>query len=197
MVSSFALSNSENALLIELEKFTLEDIVEKKLLYFFSEKKSFFEKDVFKKFYTPVEQAVVEMALEKHSGNQLKTADFLGINRNTLKKKINLYKLDIKNLLLQKKDRTYPVSRLFISSPSSLDLLSASRSKLSWAKAHQQIPSEKVLKQLCSPVEKRIVQTALGQCKGNQIRTSRLLGLNRNTLKKKLNDNLKNMKACL
>ena len=197
MFSSFSIGSSENALVINLEKVQLEGIVEKKLLYFLGQKQNFFEKNIFKKFYTPVEQALVELALEKYSGNQLRAAEFLGINRNTLKKKLNLYDLDIKILLLEKKERNYPISRIFLSSLSSLDLLSASRSKLAWAQVHNQVPKEKALKQVSQPVEKKIIQTVLLKCKGNQIRASRLLGINRNTLKKKMSDSVKNIKACL
>jgi two-component system nitrogen regulation response regulator GlnG len=41
-----------------------------------------------------VEQPLIELALESTGGNQAKCADLLGINRNTLRKKIN--ELDIK-----------------------------------------------------------------------------------------------------
>lgn len=197
MFSSFSIGSSENALVINLEKVQLEEIVEKKLTYFLNQRQNLFEQGIFRKFYTPVEQALLELALEKYSGNQLRAADFLGINRNTLKKKLTLYNLNIKALLLQKKERNYPISRIFLSSLSSLDLLSASRSKLAWMQIHNRIPGEKVLKQMGQPVEKKIIQTALLKCKGNQIRASRLLGINRNTLKKKVNEDLKKIKACL
>ena len=41
-----------------------------------------------------VEAPLIEIALEANGGNQAKCADLLGINRNTLRKKIN--ELDIK-----------------------------------------------------------------------------------------------------
>ena len=197
MTSSLSIGSSENALVINLEKAQLEEIVEKKLNHFFSEKKIFFEKNVFRHFYSPVEQALVEMALDQRGGNQLKASELLGINRNTLKKKLDLYGINIKALLMQKRKNPYPVNRIFLSSLASFDLLSACRSKLAWAERHKQIPKEKILKPICQPVERRIIQTALGYCRGNQIRTSRLLGLNRNTLKKKMNEDLNHIKACL
>jgi DNA-binding protein Fis len=40
-----------------------------------------------------VEKPLIELALKAYNGNQVKTALMLGINRNTLKKKIDNYKL--------------------------------------------------------------------------------------------------------
>jgi Fis family transcriptional regulator len=39
------------------------------------------------------------LSLKQNRGNQVKTAKLLGINRNTLKKKIDTFRIDIKNLL--------------------------------------------------------------------------------------------------
>jgi Fis family transcriptional regulator, factor for inversion stimulation protein len=44
-----------------------------------------------------VEKPLIELALREHRGNQVKTAQFLGINRNTLKKKIDNYKIRVRN----------------------------------------------------------------------------------------------------
>ena len=40
----------------------------------------------------------LELALRAYNGNQVKTAQMLGINRNTLKKKIDNYKIRVKKL---------------------------------------------------------------------------------------------------
>jgi len=45
-----------------------------------------------------VERPLLEIALRAHNGNQVKTAQMLGINRNTLKKKIDNYKIRVKKL---------------------------------------------------------------------------------------------------
>ncbi len=45
-----------------------------------------------------VERPLLEIALRAHNGNQVKTAQMLGINRNTLKKKIDNYKIKVKKL---------------------------------------------------------------------------------------------------
>jgi Fis family transcriptional regulator len=44
-----------------------------------------------------VERPLIELSLRQFNGNQVKTAQMLGINRNTLKKKIDTYKLKAKN----------------------------------------------------------------------------------------------------
>ncbi|MFN7729784.1 MAG: helix-turn-helix domain-containing protein [Bdellovibrio sp.] len=45
-----------------------------------------------------VERPLIEIALRAYNGNQVKTAQLLGINRNTLKKKIDNYKIRVKKL---------------------------------------------------------------------------------------------------
>jgi Fis family transcriptional regulator len=45
-----------------------------------------------------VEKPLLELALRATNGNQVKTAQMLGINRNTLKKKIDSYKIRVKRL---------------------------------------------------------------------------------------------------
>lgn len=49
--------------------------------------------DVFQMVIGQVEKPMVEFVLNKTDFNQTKTADILGINRNTLRKKIKQYKI--------------------------------------------------------------------------------------------------------
>lgn len=44
-----------------------------------------------------IEKPLVEIVLKETSGNQTKAANILGINRNTLRKKIAEYKIKCKN----------------------------------------------------------------------------------------------------
>ena len=185
MSLNHSINCSKNVFVINLAQVQIEEIVEEKLLYFLSQMSLGY--NVLKNFYEPPEQALIELILEKWKGNQLKSARALGINRNTLKKKIVAYNLDIKEILIQSKEMNYPQSRIFLSSAASLDLLSACRAKLAEANAQNQLPKENILKQICRPVEKKIIQRVLDYCKGNQIKASQVLGINRNTLKKKMN----------
>ena len=188
MSSNQAIHYSKNALLIDLDQVHIEEIVDQKLLYFLDQKP--LGNNILKQFYSPVEQALLELCLEKHKGNQLKTAQILGINRNTLKKKIITYNTNIKGLLTKKKN-LYLQSRIFLSSMSSLNLLSVCRAKLAFKFSQNNLPDNNALKIICQPVEKTIIQRVLNHCKGNQIRSAHFLGINRNTLKKKINSNYK------
>ena len=42
-----------------------------------------------------VEKPVIEIILEHVKGNQTKASQLLGLNRNTLRKKMKIYKIDI------------------------------------------------------------------------------------------------------
>ena len=181
------ISHSNHSLLIDLNQAKIEDIVEKKLLYFLDQKS--LQQKTLDFFCEPVEQALIEILLKK-KGNQLKAAEALGINRNTLKKKILNYNLDIKKILLKDPYLIYP-SRLFLSSISSLNLLTASRTKLYLDNAYGKLPKENILSQIYLPVEERVIQVSLKHFKFNKIRTANYLGLNRNTLRKKLTFNSK------
>lgn len=183
-----AISSSKNVLLIHLDSVRLEDIVEERLDCFLKEKE-LFHPQLLKQFYEPVERACIEFNLIKLRGNQLKTAQLLGINRNTLKKKIGIYRLDIKDILLKSEEMKCFENRIFVSPAGSFDLLSLCRTKIALDDFKALSPKENVLKSVCYPVEQRIIQKTLKHYKGNQIRSSIALGINRNTLKKKVNLN--------
>jgi len=184
MSFNYSINVSKNALVINLDQVKMEEIVEEKLRYVLNKRP--LGKSILKDFYEPSERAFIEFCLEKMKGNQFKTAKLLGINRNTLKKKILAYKLDIKKLVTRDKEYQYPKSRIFLSSADSLDLLLACRAKLSKIQAKDKKLKENTLKEFCRPVEKRIIELVLKYCKGNQIRASHFLGINRNTLKSKI-----------
>ena len=192
------LACSENALVIDLERAELREIVEKKLSLYLHQgnvsqgnvsqgnvSQGLFKKGLFKKFFQPAEQAVIEFSLWKYKGNYFKSAKKLGINRNTLKKRLIMFKIDFKEILSGKDFFPLP-SKIFVSTLSSLDLVSACRSKLLLSSQAGKLPEENILKALCLPVEKTILYMVLDYCKGNQIKAARLLGWNRNTLGAKL-----------
>ena len=47
------------------------------------------------KMVSETEKAAIEVSLEKTKGNQIKAAKILGINRNTLKSKMEKYKIGV------------------------------------------------------------------------------------------------------
>lgn len=49
--------------------------------------------DVYQMVISQVEKPMIEFVLEKTEFNQTRSADILGINRNTLRKKIQQYKI--------------------------------------------------------------------------------------------------------
>lgn len=180
------INSSKNALVINLEKATLTDIVEKKLSFLSITAKQT-HKNLFQKYYSPVDKAFADFALRKYGGNQFKATEFLGINRNTLKKKINLYKLDIQNILIKTKQKNKDVARLFLSPFEDLDLFSACLAKLHWEHINNTIPKDNLIKNLAPPIEYTIIQKILNKCQKHQAKTLLFLGINRNTLKKKMN----------
>ena len=55
--------------------------------------------------------------------------------------------------------------------------------------AHENsLPSSGLYNRVLQEVERPLLSLALSSCKGNQLRTAELLGLNRNTLRKKIRD---------
>jgi Fis family transcriptional regulator len=95
------LNSSENLFVANLTNVSLERLVKSKLEVLFAQQK---EADVeLNGLYTvvmeQVEKPLLEIALRAYNGNQVKTAQMLGINRNTLKKKIDNYKIRVKKPL--------------------------------------------------------------------------------------------------
>ena len=66
----------------------LEEVARKKLEHFFERLGKLEVTDVHKAVMRQVERPLIEICLEWAGGNQLKAARVLGINRNTLRKKI-------------------------------------------------------------------------------------------------------------
>lgn len=92
------LNHSENLFVANLQSVSLENLVKSKLEILFEQQK---EADVeinglHKIILEQVEKPLIELALSQYRGNQVKTAKMLGINRNTLKKKIDLYNIEVK-----------------------------------------------------------------------------------------------------
>lgn len=75
---------------------SFEEVVRRKLRAYFQRTPVLDPCDLYEIVIHQVEKPLIELTLEYTSGNQLKAAELLGINRNTLRKKITDLKIDIK-----------------------------------------------------------------------------------------------------
>jgi Fis family transcriptional regulator len=92
------LNSSENLFVANLQQVSLEKLVKSKLEVLFSQQKEAQVElnGLYNIVMEQVERPLLEIALKQYNGNQVKTAQMLGINRNTLKKKIDNYKIRVK-----------------------------------------------------------------------------------------------------
>ncbi len=83
-----------------LKSVSLEKLVRSKLEVLFDEQQetSVELNGLYDVVLEQVEKPLIELALKVHRGNQVKTAKMLGINRNTLKKKMDGYKIKVRSL---------------------------------------------------------------------------------------------------
>lgn len=95
------LNSSDNLFVANLQTVSLEKLVKSKLEFLFQQQRETQVEldDLHRLVLEQVERPLIELALRAHNGNQVKTARLLGINRNTLKKKIDTYKIRVRNNL--------------------------------------------------------------------------------------------------
>ncbi len=72
-----------------LQSLSLYAIVARKLDYMIAEEMNAKSNGLYQSTITQVERPLIELALEHCGGNQLRAAKLLGINRNTLKSKMD------------------------------------------------------------------------------------------------------------
>jgi Fis family transcriptional regulator len=91
------LNSSDNLFVANLQV-SLEKLVKSKLEVLFQQQKEAQVElnGLYNVIIEQVEKPLLELALRAYNGNQVKTAQMLGINRNTLKKKIDNYKIKVK-----------------------------------------------------------------------------------------------------
>lgn len=91
-------ATAESLLVANLTSVSLEKLVKSKLEVLFAQQKEAQVElnGLYNIVLEQVERPLLEIALRAHNGNQVKTAQMLGINRNTLKKKIDNYKIKVK-----------------------------------------------------------------------------------------------------
>lgn len=101
-VSTVATTTADNLFVANLSSVSLEELVKKRLEVHFQQQTAAEIDPNGLKLYdvvlSQVEKPLLELALRATNGNQVKTAQMLGINRNTLKKKIDIYKIRVKRL---------------------------------------------------------------------------------------------------
>lgn len=94
------LNSSDNLFVANLTSVSLEKLVKSKLEVLFQQQREAQVElnGLYNVVMEQVERPLIEIALRAYNGNQVKTAQLLGINRNTLKKKIDNYKIRVKKL---------------------------------------------------------------------------------------------------
>ncbi|MES2745402.1 MAG: helix-turn-helix domain-containing protein [Bdellovibrionota bacterium] len=80
-------------LITRLDQYSIEDVVELKISRFFDQIGTFYPEDVYDLLMSKVEKPLLIQILRRVGGNQVQAAKILGINRNTLRKKIKQYSL--------------------------------------------------------------------------------------------------------
>lgn len=86
-------SSSYTELFSRLDEFSLEDIVEHKISRFLEKLGQYYPEDLHSLIIQKVEKPLIKQILLRTGGNQVHAARILGINRNTLRKKIKIYSL--------------------------------------------------------------------------------------------------------
>jgi len=90
------LRRQKNGERVANEELSLEGIVDIKLRGSFSNMDKMESGDVYTMVLEQVERPLIRFVLEKTRGNQVRAADILGINRNTLRKKIQELGIEVK-----------------------------------------------------------------------------------------------------
>lgn len=98
-----SLNSSDNLFVANLQIVSLEKLVKSKLEVLFQQQRdaNIELSGLYDIVLEQVEKPLIELALQSRNGNQVKTAQLLGINRNTLKKKIDTYKIRVRRSSLK------------------------------------------------------------------------------------------------
>ena len=75
----------------KLENYSLESIIELKLSQFLDQIGAFYPEQLYSMILKETEKPLLNQILRRTGGNQVHAARILGINRNTLRKKMRLY----------------------------------------------------------------------------------------------------------
>ncbi|MBI2602522.1 MAG: DNA-binding protein [Deltaproteobacteria bacterium] len=90
-LSTSAITDDE--LLVKLDGHSLESIVELKISRFLDQLGTYYPDNLYNLIMRKMEKPLLHQILRRTGGNQVHASRILGINRNTLRKKIKLYSL--------------------------------------------------------------------------------------------------------
>ncbi|MBP6218031.1 MAG: hypothetical protein KA436_05550 [Oligoflexales bacterium] len=77
----------------KLDSYSLESIVELKIARFLDQVGSYHPEDLYDMIIKKAEKPLLNQILKRTAGNQVQASKILGINRNTLRKKMKIYNL--------------------------------------------------------------------------------------------------------
>jgi DNA-binding protein Fis len=96
MPRDLALASQDATSAVIYDDLSLEDVVRVKLAEYFRKAGDVDPADLYNLIIERVERPLIELTLERTKGNQLHAAAILGINRNTLRKKITTLKIAVR-----------------------------------------------------------------------------------------------------
>ena len=92
----FTLQSKPAATTMEVDQLSLEEIIRHKLEDYFRRTEGVDVDNLYSLVIERVERPLIELTLKKTKGNQIRAAQILGINRNTLRKKITDLRIELK-----------------------------------------------------------------------------------------------------
>ena len=92
----FTLQSKTAATTLEVDQLSLEEIIRHKLEDYFRRTEGVDVDNLYGLVIERVERPLIELTLKKTKGNQIRAAQILGINRNTLRKKITDLHIEFK-----------------------------------------------------------------------------------------------------
>jgi two-component system nitrogen regulation response regulator GlnG len=92
----FTLQSRPAAASLEIDQLSLEEIIRHKLEDYFRRTAGVDIDNLYSLVIERVERPLIELTLRKTKGNQIRAAQILGINRNTLRKKITDLRIELK-----------------------------------------------------------------------------------------------------
>ena len=92
----FTLQNKPTTATLDVDQLSLEEIIRHKLVDYFRRMEGVDVDNLYSLVIERVERPLIELTLKKTKGNQIRAAQLLGINRNTLRKKITDLRIELK-----------------------------------------------------------------------------------------------------